>query len=1331
MRRFKKLFVALLVVATVLGTVTTFASAGPLADIEGTKYEAAVKALTGLNIVTGFPDGTYKPNATLTRAMAAAIMVRALGLEETAKLSKGATPFSDVPATDWASGYVNVAFAQGVINGIGNNQFAPLREVTYAELATMLVRAAGLAKEAVGPWPTNFITVATKYGLTAGTDFSASKPATRGDTALMAKVAVFDTKSPDTNKTIAQSVFNVGPKLDKVVVTAGATSVAVGGTVQLTAKAYDSTGAEIKDAAITWSADKGGVVNSSGVFAASASGTSTITATSGDKSGTVAINVYGNATALKLSAPAAIVANGLSKTTITATAVDAAGNTVQNFSGTISFQSTNTATAKVSAGSVAAVNGVASVDITSGGTTAGTAVISASSTGLTGATAVVTANAQVLTSIALSADPGSFAADNQSTATITATPKDQEGVTMAAPAGLSVKVTSNNTSVASFAGLADATITWAGGTAVLNAKNLTGSASITGVVTAPSNLISVPVTSTAVNAIVVGAPYKLAIDPITTKAVANNQTVIVRVLDVNGNQVTGQYGNPLAWASVSLTANGIAVPVAGDALGGSKTFTYNTNTAGTVNYEATGTWGGTTLVKATATGSFTPGTAAIITLSAAPTTLRANGLATSTLTAKITDAYGNLVTDGSYAVKFSKTTDGNATVDFADTTVNTTAGVATFALTSTTNISVNDTITASAINLVSGTATVSTALFGNANKLALEPITSKTVGSDMTVVADVQDYVGTLVTDDNGRAVTLTAKNSLGNVVGTYTANSANGKAIFTVNFTTKGTYSFTASASGLISSGAASGLYNASPIVAALKLTPDLTTLANGGSVSDMTVDLLDKYGNVTTPSAGIVVTISASPGDYGTLAVNSPDVAGGLTKTITGTDAFASFTTNANAGATLITVSATGITSASATVTSQVVGSPAKLAISTISDTVADGVKTQNVAVTVLDAAGNRVTNATNSITLTKASGSATIPAAQPAVKGQTTFTVTDTVAESISYTASATGLTSATASGKFIAGSADKFVFATPSPNWIKGDGSMIASYTLKVTDAQGNLVPTAAGNATISITSGNDYATLLTPTVAISGGQAAVMVQAKSTTSSSAISINATTSDIKKVDGVTNITDGPNSQLVVDGVSPTATLSVATGAGNTGYLISTLPTFSYVYSGEVNDSGEDLAALVYQYREPSVTQLWSTFTNGTTTLTNGHTYDVRVTVADLAGHSYTTAPSTYTVDTTAPTATVAGVSGATTFTVTFSEAMAGAIGTGVNDPLNYTATTTSATAIAVSSVSYDAATKVATVTVSRALATGAVDTVGVTANPTDLAGNHVAATTIVIP
>ncbi|MHB8928401.1 MAG: beta strand repeat-containing protein [Bacillota bacterium] len=1314
MRRFKKLFVALLVVATVLGTVTTFASAGPLADIEGTKYEAAVKALTGLNIVTGFPDGTYKPNATLTRAMAAAIMVRALGLEETAKLSKGATPFSDVPATDWASGYVNVAFAQGTINGIGNNQFAPLREVTYAELATMLVRAAGLAKEAVGPWPTNFITVATKYGLTAGTGFSASKPATRGDTALMTNVAVFDTKNPDTNKTIAQTVFNVGPKLDKVVVTAGATSVAVGGTVQLTAKAYDTTGAEIKDAAITWSADKGGVVNSSGVFAASASGTSTITATSGDKSGTVAINVYGNATALKLSAPAAIVANGLSKTTITATAVDAAGNTVQNFSGTISFQSTNTATAKVSAGSVAAVNGVASIDVTSGSTTSGTAVLSASSTGLTGATAVVTANAQVLTSIALSADPGNFAADNSSQATITATPKDQEGVTMAAPAGLSVKVTSSNTSVASFAGgLADANINiWPAGTTLINAKNLTGNASITGVVTAPSNLISVPVTSTAVNAIVVGAPYKLAIDPITSKAVGTAQTVTVRVLDVNGNQVTGLYGG--SYATVNLTADGVAVSGGGLATGGKLVFSNTTNTAGNVTYEATATWSTATLVKATATGSFTPGTAAIITLSAAPTTLRANGLATSTLTAKITDAYGNLVTDGSYAVKFSKTSDGNATVDFADTTVNTTAGVATFALTSTTNIGVNDTITASAINLVSDTAGVTTALFGNANKLALEPITSKTVGSDMTVVADVQDYDGRPVTDDNGRAVTLTAKNSLGNVVGTYTANSANGKAIFTVNFTTKGSYSFTASASGLISSDAASGLYNASPIVAALKLTPDLTTLANGGSVSDMTVDLLDKYGNVTTPSAGIAVTISASPGDYGTLAVNNPDVAGGLTKLITDTDAFASFTTNANAGPTLITVSAPGVASASATVTSQVVGSPAKLAISTISDTVADGVKTQNVAVTVLDAAGNRVTNATNSITLATASGSATIPPAQAAVKGQTTFAVTDTVAESISYTASATDLTSATASGKFIAGSADKFVFATPSPNWIKGDGSMIASYTLKVTDAQGNLVPTGTGNATISITSGNDYATLLTPTVSVAGGQATVMVQAKTTTSSSAITLGATTSDIKKSDGITNITDGFNTDLVIDGVSPSVTISVP--ANNL------TPTMTVTYTGEDGDSGQDPAATVKQYREPSVSLLWSTFTDSTTTLVAGHTYDFRATVADKAGHSTTSATLTLTVDTTAPTATAANTG--TAFTVTFSEAVNATEATTLT---NYALAIGSATTVGtITGITYDATTHVATVNVTS-IAAGNTLTVSVGNSIHDLAGNAMAAWT----
>lgn len=64
-------------------------------------------------VVTGVGDNHYAPDRNMTRAEFAAIMVRALGLEP----ETGASSFGDVNTADWYSGYINTASAYGIIKG--------------------------------------------------------------------------------------------------------------------------------------------------------------------------------------------------------------------------------------------------------------------------------------------------------------------------------------------------------------------------------------------------------------------------------------------------------------------------------------------------------------------------------------------------------------------------------------------------------------------------------------------------------------------------------------------------------------------------------------------------------------------------------------------------------------------------------------------------------------------------------------------------------------------------------------------------------------------------------------------------------------------------------------------------------------------------------------------------------------------------------------------------------------------------------------------------------------------------------------------------------------
>ena len=97
----KKGLSLVLVLAMVLGCFS-FVSAASYSDVAGTSYEEAVARLSLLEILTGYKDGTFKPEDQITRAEFAAVAVRAKGLEATAQASKGLpTGFSDVPGTHW------------------------------------------------------------------------------------------------------------------------------------------------------------------------------------------------------------------------------------------------------------------------------------------------------------------------------------------------------------------------------------------------------------------------------------------------------------------------------------------------------------------------------------------------------------------------------------------------------------------------------------------------------------------------------------------------------------------------------------------------------------------------------------------------------------------------------------------------------------------------------------------------------------------------------------------------------------------------------------------------------------------------------------------------------------------------------------------------------------------------------------------------------------------------------------------------------------------------------------------------------------------------------
>lgn len=166
--------------------------------------KADVETLASKLIVAGESDTVFAPDRQITRAEFAALLVRAMGLEE-----KQVGSFSDVAAGAWYSGAVGAAFQAKFINGFEDGTFRPDAPITREEMVVMIVRAmelggkvvqadtARLAKfadrSAISEWSQDAVSGSVAAGIIRGVSDSAFAPeaqATRAEATVILKRAL-------------------------------------------------------------------------------------------------------------------------------------------------------------------------------------------------------------------------------------------------------------------------------------------------------------------------------------------------------------------------------------------------------------------------------------------------------------------------------------------------------------------------------------------------------------------------------------------------------------------------------------------------------------------------------------------------------------------------------------------------------------------------------------------------------------------------------------------------------------------------------------------------------------------------------------------------------------------------------------------------------------------------------------------------------------------------------------------------------------------------------------------------------------------------------------
>ena len=125
----------------------------------GSWYNIAVSTLSNMGILGGYEDGTFRPNASITRAEFAKIAVSFFDWADVYAVNS----FVDVRGSAWYADYVAVAAELGLIEGYGGNVFRPDATITRAEACTIINRTLGRAPDAdhllpvaqMNTWPDN------------------------------------------------------------------------------------------------------------------------------------------------------------------------------------------------------------------------------------------------------------------------------------------------------------------------------------------------------------------------------------------------------------------------------------------------------------------------------------------------------------------------------------------------------------------------------------------------------------------------------------------------------------------------------------------------------------------------------------------------------------------------------------------------------------------------------------------------------------------------------------------------------------------------------------------------------------------------------------------------------------------------------------------------------------------------------------------------------------------------------------------------------------------------------------------------------------------------
>ena len=158
----KKVLLIIMMIALIVST-SVFAKGFSDVDETMENYEEAISYLSEKEIISGYPDGSFKPMNSITRAEVIKIIVTSFNIEFKEGTNKSYA-FDDITGK-WFEDYVKIGASNDIIKGYEDGTFRPNNNVTYAELSAMVCRLLKLNVDEGDDWADAYMNAAKSINL--------------------------------------------------------------------------------------------------------------------------------------------------------------------------------------------------------------------------------------------------------------------------------------------------------------------------------------------------------------------------------------------------------------------------------------------------------------------------------------------------------------------------------------------------------------------------------------------------------------------------------------------------------------------------------------------------------------------------------------------------------------------------------------------------------------------------------------------------------------------------------------------------------------------------------------------------------------------------------------------------------------------------------------------------------------------------------------------------------------------------------------------------------------------------------------------------------------